>query len=91
MCIRDRYVVYLKASAETIYERVKEDTKRPLLQCEDPLSRIRNMLEQRREAYESTAHYIVRVDTYKPVSYTHLDVYKRQLLRISAWMSFISW
>ena len=59
------YVVYLKASAETIYERVKEDTKRPLLQCEDPLSRIRDMMEQRREAYESTAHYIVQVDTYK--------------------------
>ena len=53
------YVVYLKASAETIYERVKGDTKRPLLQCEDPLSRIRDMMEQRREAYESTAHYIV--------------------------------
>ena len=59
------YVVYLKASAETVYERVKEDTKRPLLQCEDPLSRIRDMMEQRREAYESTAHYIVQVDTYK--------------------------
>ena len=43
----------------------EEDTKRPLLQCEDPLTRIRDMMEQRREAYESTAHYIVQVDTYK--------------------------
>lgn len=59
------FVVYLKAEPETVYERVKDDTKRPLLQCEDPLSRIRDMMEQRKEAYESTAHYILQVDRHK--------------------------
>lgn len=59
------FVVYLKAEPETVYERVKDDTKRPLLQCEDPLAKIRDMMEQRREAYESTAHYILQVDQYK--------------------------
>lgn len=56
-------VVYLKANPETIYERVKGDTKRPLLQCEDPLARIREMLNQRTQAYESAADYIIQVDT----------------------------
>ena len=39
-------VVYLKASPETIYGRVKEDTARPLLQCENPMKRIEEMLEE---------------------------------------------
>ena len=35
-------VVYLRVSPEVVYERLKNDTTRPLLQCEDPLGRIRN-------------------------------------------------
>ncbi|MBQ6994657.1 MAG: shikimate kinase [Lachnospiraceae bacterium] len=58
-------VFYLKAKPETIYERVKGDTKRPLLQCEDPLSRIRSMQEQRDPAYREAAHYIIEVDEYR--------------------------
>ena len=38
-------VVYLRVSPEVVYERLKNDTTRPLLQCEDPLTRIRELLE----------------------------------------------
>lgn len=55
-------VVYLRAKAETIYERVKEDTNRPLLQCENPMERIQKLLEERKEAYEAAADLIVDVD-----------------------------
>ncbi len=55
-------VIYLRAKAETIYERLKNDTTRPLLQCEDPLSRIKELLAARSEAYESCADIIVDVD-----------------------------
>lgn len=55
-------VVYLRAKAETIYNRLKHDTTRPLLQCENPLERITELLESRREAYESCADVIVDVD-----------------------------
>ncbi len=58
-------VFYLKAKPDTVYERVKGDTKRPLLQCEDPLSRIRAMQEQREPAYREASDYIVEVDEYK--------------------------
>lgn len=58
-------VFYLKAKPETVYERVKGDTKRPLLQCEDPLSRIRTMQEQREPAYIDAAHQVIEVDEYR--------------------------
>ncbi len=55
-------VVYLKASPETIYGRVKEDTARPLLQCENPMKRIEEMLAIREPLYEAGAAVIVDVD-----------------------------
>ena len=55
-------VVYLKVSPETVYERLKEDSTRPLLQCPDPLSRIRRLLAERREAYEACADIIIEAD-----------------------------
>ena len=55
-------VVYLRVRPETVYERLKWDTTRPLLQCENPLERIRELLESRKEAYESCADIIVDVD-----------------------------
>lgn len=55
-------VIYFRAKPETIYERVKGDTARPLLQCENPLEKIRELLEDRREAYESCADIIIDVD-----------------------------
>jgi 3-dehydroquinate dehydratase-2 len=55
-------VIYLRIRPETVYERLKGDTTRPLLQCEDPLQKIRQLLEARREAYESCADIIIDVD-----------------------------
>ena len=55
-------VVYLRVKPETVYERVKNDTSRPLLQCADPLSRIRELMEQRGSAYEDCADLIVDMD-----------------------------
>ena len=55
-------VVYLRATADTIYERVKEDGARPLLQGENPKERIVTLMEQRKDAYEGAADLIVDVD-----------------------------
>ena len=55
-------VVYLQISPETVYERLKGDTTRPLLQCENPLEKIRELMESRKEAYESCADIIIAVD-----------------------------
>ena len=55
-------VVWLRVRPETVYERLKGDTTRPLLQCEDPLARIRELTESRREAYASCADIVIDVD-----------------------------
>lgn len=55
-------VVLLRIKPETVYERLKEDTTRPLLQCGNPLERIRELMESRKEAYESCADVILDVD-----------------------------
>ncbi|MDE7284127.1 MAG: shikimate kinase [Lachnospiraceae bacterium] len=55
-------VVYLRAKAETIYERVKHDKTRPLLQCDDPKEKIRTLMKQRAAVYECASDVIVDVD-----------------------------
>lgn len=55
-------VVYLRVRPETVYERLRGDTTRPLLQCDNPLERIRGLIESRREAYEACADVILEVD-----------------------------
>lgn len=55
-------VVYLRANAETIYERVKHDTSRPLLQGENPQEKIRTLMNQRADVYEKAADVIIDVD-----------------------------
>lgn len=44
-------VVCLWASVDTIYERVRSQSHRPLLQCEDPKGRIRELLAEREPFY----------------------------------------
>ena len=44
-------VVSLFASPETIYERTRGHLNRPLLEVEDPLARIRELLEERLPVY----------------------------------------
>ena len=55
-------VIYLRASAETIYERTKHDTSRPLLQGDDPQGKIRTLLAAREKIYEDAADIVIDVD-----------------------------
>ena len=59
-------VVYLRAKPETVYERIKGDTTRPLLQCENPMERIREMIKSRNPAYEEAAELVIDVDNLTP-------------------------
>ncbi len=45
--------VCLTASAQTIFDRVKDETHRPLLQTENPMATIQNMLAQRKPFYDA--------------------------------------
>lgn len=54
-------VVYLSASPELIYERLKDQTDRPLLNTENPLARISSLMKERKARYEAACS--MRVDT----------------------------
>lgn len=54
-------VVYLKAEPEVIYNRVCNDTSRPLLKGEDLMSKINNMLKLRGPLYERCAGITIEV------------------------------
>ncbi len=55
-------VVWLNATPETIYERVKNSTDRPLLNGNMNVPYIRSLMESRREAYASCASHIIDTD-----------------------------
>ncbi|MFM7532767.1 MAG: shikimate kinase [Rubrivivax sp.] len=52
-------VVYLRASPEELYRRLRHDTRRPLLQVADPQGRLRELFRERDPLYRRTAHYVI--------------------------------
>ncbi|MBA95741.1 MAG: shikimate kinase [Rickettsiales bacterium] len=56
-------IIYLKASAQVLYNRVKHSTHRPLLQVSNPLKTIESMLETRDTLYTSHADFVIDCDT----------------------------
>ncbi|WP_026651638.1 shikimate kinase [Butyrivibrio proteoclasticus] len=59
-------VVYLRTKPETVYERVKDDTTRPLLAGDDPMGKIKELLSKRGSIYEEAADLIVDTDGKDP-------------------------
>lgn len=59
-------VVFLRIRPDTVYERLREDNTRPLLQKEDPEAEIRRLLAVRNPLYEEAADLIVDVDGKAP-------------------------
>ena len=51
-------VFYLSADVDTLYERVKNNSERPLLNTEDMYNKIKLLLEQRIPLYQK-AHYVI--------------------------------
>ena len=59
-------VVFLRVRPETVYQRLRGDTTRPLLQKEDPEAEIRRLLAERTPLYEEAADLIVDADDKTP-------------------------
>jgi shikimate kinase len=55
-------VVFLDCSPEQQFERTYRDRKRPLIQTDDPLSRLRELMAQREPLYRETADYVVSTE-----------------------------
>jgi len=52
------FSVYLKASYETIFERIKQDSSRPLLNTDNPYLTGLEIFESRKDIYESFERHI---------------------------------
>ena len=57
----DIKTIYLKTSPETIYQRIKNDKKRPLLMVENPKKEIETILNTREQFY-LMADMIIKTD-----------------------------
>ena len=55
-------IIFLQASAETIYERVKDSHDRPLLEGNKNVAYISELLEKRKEKYEATGDIFITTD-----------------------------
>ena len=55
-------VLYLHASPQELYERVKHDRTRPLLQVGNPMEKLRELYTLRDSLYRETAHFVVETD-----------------------------
>jgi shikimate kinase len=52
-------VVYLRARLESLWERTRHDSSRPLLATANPRERLAELLKQREPLYRAAAHIIV--------------------------------
>ena len=52
-------VVYLCAAPEALFQRLRHDRRRPLLQVADPLHKLRTLYMERDPLYREAAHVVV--------------------------------
>lgn len=76
-------VVCLLASPETILERVKRSKKRPLLNVDDPLARIRELLSEREPIYKKAGTEILTDG--RTISDNAAHVYRVYRSEIKSW------
>ena len=70
-------VIYLRASPEDIYRRLRHDTTRPLLQVADPLRKLKELYAERDPLYREAAGFVV--ETGRPSVATLVNMISMQL------------
>lgn len=70
-------VIYLRASADELWRRLRHDTQRPLLQVSDPQARLRQLYADRDPLYRETADFVI--DTGRPSVPTLVNMILMQL------------
>lgn len=63
-CLSERgFVIYLKSELETLIQRTRLDTTRPLLQTDDPAQTLRDILTTREPLYNQVADLVLDTST----------------------------
>ena len=63
--LNNLFTIYLKADFENIFNRIKQDTSRPLLLTDDPYNTAKDIFKSRQNVYESFKIH-VRTDNKTP-------------------------
>ena len=74
---RRSIVFYLSSTPAELLRRLRFDSKRPLLQVDDPLERLRQVYVERDPLYRETAHYVI--ETGRPSVSTLVNMVLMQL------------
>ena len=69
--------VYLRSTPEELFRRLRHDTKRPLLQVADPLSKLRQLFAERDPLYREAAQFVI--ETGRPSVPTLVNMILMQL------------
>lgn len=76
--LRERgQVVYLRSTPEEVFRRLRHDVSRPLLQVEDPLTRLRDLYAVRDPLYRDAAQFVI--ETGRPSVATLVNMITMQL------------
>lgn len=70
-------VVYLHASPEELFRRLRHDTQRPLLQVGNPRAKLQQLFRERDPLYRETAHFVI--ETGRPTLQTLVGMILMQL------------
>lgn len=73
---QNSWIIYLHATPEILFMRIKNDKSRPLLQVEDPLAKLFALYEQRDPIYRSIAHLVCEVG-HAPCQFTLNEILKQ--------------
>ena len=57
--------MYLRANADHLYQRIKHDKSRPLMQTDNPLQTLRDLLRTREPYYLEVADIVVQTGKQK--------------------------
>ena len=72
-------VIWLTASEETLWQRLKLDSNRPLLKAANPREEIASLLRQREDLYRSVADYTISTSEREPAAVVTeiIDIYSK--------------
>ncbi len=71
------HVIYLRVQPDELFRRLRHDTQRPLLQVDDPKTKLVDLFEQRDPIYQAAAHFVI--ETSRPRIPTMVTMIMSQL------------
>ncbi len=76
-------VVYLRASPEDLWRRLRHDTKRPLLQVQDGLARLQKLAHEREPLYSEVADFVIETGHPSPKTILNMIAMQIELAQVA--------